>query len=319
MLFRKHPLEEQAIAVADQLRGKLTRMGFRHRQRGRDYDELYQVEFSKVEASPQFVRLRIDVDVLPEGVTTAKLKDAGTLTDLGHALGYAVTFEDRDKKAGCWFIVHLGEQNGIPRHVRFVDFIDSYPTRAAPMTIPIGAGLCGPLWRDLREMPHLLIAGATGKGKSVMVHTILGTLMHIPPERLKVVLADLKGGMTLGKYKRIPHLSREHYVRRADELPMVLLALQAEMQRRAECMENVAEDIDEWNATRVRKWPYILLVIEELANAMLSKERIKLGKDGKGPAETVANATERLLQISRPAPAPPASTSLRPPRAPAAT
>lgn len=294
-MFRKvHPLEQQATEIAETVRAKLTRMGLRHRAKGRDYDELYQVEFSQIEASPGFVRLRIDVDMLPEGVTTAKLKDDVTLTDLGHTLGYAVTFEDRDKKQGCWYVVHLGERDGIPRLVRFGDFINSYPERPAPMTIPIGAGLQGPMWRDLREMPHLMVAGATGKGKSVMVHGILATLLSLPPSRLRVVLADLKGGMTLGKYKRIPHLSKEHYVRRADELPAVLLALQTEMQRRAEAMENTAEDIDEWNRTRAQKWPYILLVIEELANAMLSKERIKLPNPG-ARTETVAAATERLL------------------------
>jgi hypothetical protein len=291
-MFRKHPLEQQAVEIAEQVRGKLTRMGFRHRTKYRDYDELYQVEFSQVEASPQFVKLRVDVDQLPEGVTTAKLKDETTLNDLGHTLGYLVTFEDREKKAGCWFVVHLTENNGIPRYVPFKEFVASYPAHPAPMTIPIGQGLGGPVWRDLRTMPHLLVAGATGKGKSVMVHAMLATLLHLPPGRLRVMLADLKGGMTLGKYKRIPHLSREHYVNRAVDLPLVLLALQTEMQRRAEAMENVAEDIDEWNRTRAQKWPYILLVIEELANAMLSKERIKLPNN---PKEKVADATERLL------------------------
>ena len=291
-MFRKHPLEEQAIEIAEQMRAKLTRLGMRHRTKGRDYDELYQVEWKKVEASPHFVRLRINIDLLPDGITTAKLRHEDILTDLGHTIGYPVTFEDREKKAGCWFVVHLTESNGIPRRVAFSDFVASYPAHAAPMTIPIGIGLTGPVWRDLREMPHLLVAGATGKGKSVMVHGILATLLHLPPARLRVVLADLKGGMTLGKYKRIPHLAREHYVNKAPDLPLVLLAVQAEMQRRAEAMENVAEDIDEWNRTRPQKWPYLLVVIEELANAMLSKERVKLPNN---PKERVADATERLL------------------------
>jgi hypothetical protein len=160
------------------------------------------------------------------------------------------------------------------------------------MTIPVGMGLTGPVWRDLRGMPHLLVAGATGKGKSVLVHAVLSTLLHIPPTRLKVVLADLKGGMTLGKYKRIPHLARQHYVNRAEDLPLLLLAIQTEMQRRAEAMENVAEDIDEWNRTRVQKWPYILVVIEELANAMLAKKRVKLPGMG---SQTIGTATEELL------------------------
>jgi hypothetical protein len=293
MLLRKrHPLEEQAMEIAETVRGKLSRMGLAHRAKYRDYDELHEVTFSQIEASPQFVRLRIDVDLLPKMVTTARLKSDEVLGDLGHTLGHPVTFEDRDKKSGCWFVVHLGELDGIPNRVEFSQFLNSYPAGAVPMTIPIGAGLVGPVWRNLREMPHLLIAGATGKGKSVMVHAILSTLLHIPPKRLRLILADLKGGMTLGKYKKVPHLSREHYCNRAQDLPLVLMALQAEMQRRAEAMENIAEDIDEWNRVRAQKWPYILVVIEELANAMLSRRRIKLPD---GTRLTVGAATEELL------------------------
>jgi hypothetical protein len=291
-MFRKHPLEEQALDLAEQLRNKLTRMGFRDRVKGREFDEVFQVEWRQIEASPQFVRLRIDVDVLPQSAPTSKLKNEEVLNDLGHTLGYTVTFEDRDKKAGCWFVIHLSDHHGIPKHVRFKDFIGTYPANPAPMTIPVGMGLTGPVWRDLRGMPHLLVAGATGKGKSVLVHAVLSTLLHIPPTRLKVVLADLKGGMTLGKYKRIPHLARQHYVNRAEDLPLLLLAIQTEMQRRAEAMENVAEDIDEWNRTRVQKWPYILVVIEELANAMLAKKRVKLPGMG---SQTIGTATEELL------------------------
>ena len=291
MFRRRHPLERQAEDIALQLQAKLTRMGFTHRVRYHDYDELHEVEFSEVEASPDAIRLRLDVDYLPQGVTTARLRDSVVLEDLTHALGHTVTFEARERNKGCWFVVHLGERDGIPRLVRFRDFVESYPERPSPMTIPIGYGQTGPIWRDLRQLPHLLIAGATGKGKSVMVHAILATLLHLPPHRLRVVLCDLKGGMTLGKYKRIPHLDRSHYVRRAMELPPVLAAVQAEMQRRAEAMEHVAEDIDEWNATRKQQWPYILVIIEELANAMLSKERITLH----GKAEPVSRATERLL------------------------
>jgi hypothetical protein len=270
---------------------KLTRMGLKHRAKFRDYDELYQVEFSQIEVSPDTVRLRIDVDSLPEGVTTTRIRDDAVLTDLSHALGHPVSYDGRVPSQGCWLIIHLGEKDRIPTYVPFGQFIQSYPDNPKPLTIPIGHGLMGPMWRDLRELPHLLVAGATGKGKSVMIHSIIATLLHLPPNRLKLVLCDLKGGMTLGKYKKVPHHHRALYVRRAEELPRVLLALQEEMQSRVETMENIAEDIDEWNKLRPQKWPYILLVIEELANAMLSKERVKLGKH----TETVAAATDRLL------------------------
>jgi hypothetical protein len=296
-LFRKpHPLEGQAAEIADRLQRKLTRMGMEHTRtvRGADYDERSIVRFRGIEASPEWVKLRVDVDSLPKGVTTARLKDPDVLTDLGHTLGHMVTFEDRDKKQGCWFVVHLQETSGLPTLVRFSDFVKSYPGRAAALTIPVGVGYEGPRWVDLRSLPHLLIAGATGKGKSVWLHAIISSLLNISPGQLKFIFVDLKGGMELGRYKRVPHTSRPHYVRTAKDLPLLLLMLQAEMERRAQAMEDIADDIDTYNKSRpdVQRWPYIVLVIEELANAMLSKERIKLPES---KTETVAVATERLL------------------------
>lgn len=295
-LFRQtHPLEDQANEIADRLQRKLTRMGMEHRRavRGADYEEQAIVRFRAVEASPECVRLRIDVDALPRGVTTARLKDDDVLTDLGHTLGHLITFEDKNKREGVWFCVWLKESNGLPSRVEFSDFCKTYPARTPALTIPIGVGIDGPRWVDLRSLPHLLIAGATGKGKSIFLHSIIASLLNLPPARLHFVFVDLKGGMELGRYKRVPHTSRAHYVRTAKELPLLLTALQAEMERRAAAMEDLADDIDAFNRPRppAQRWPYIVVVIEELANAMLSKERVKL--DGK--SETVAVSTERLL------------------------
>jgi DNA segregation ATPase FtsK/SpoIIIE-like protein len=249
MIFgQKHPLEKRAETIADNIRGKLTRMGMCHRVKYREFDELFQVEFSQVEASPSLVRLRINVDTLPKLVTTARLKSDEVLNDLGHTLGHLVTFEDHDKKQGCWFIVHLDERGGIPSYVPFRQMIRSYPDNPSPLMVPLGYGRHGPMWQDLRDMPHLLVAGATKKGKSVLIHALLGSILCMPPDRLKLFFADLKGGMTLGKYKRIPHMSNKHYVKSADGLPPLLLLLQEEMERRANAMEHVAEDIDEWKS-----------------------------------------------------------------------
>jgi hypothetical protein len=296
LVKKRHPLEDQAAEIADRLQRKLTRMGMEHTRtvRGADYDERSIVRFRGIEASPEWVKLRVDVDSLPKGVTTARLKDPDVLTDLGHTLGHMVTFEDRDKKAGCWFVVHLQETNGLPTLVRFSDFVKSYPGRAAALTIPIGVGYEGPRWVDLRKMPHVLVAGATGKGKSIWLHAAIASLMTVPREKLQFVMVDLKGGIELGRYKKIPHVGRHSYFRTATELPAALLAIQMEMQRRADAMEDVADDIDAYNRTRPesQRWPYIVLVIEELANSMLSKERVKLPGC---KSETVAVATERLL------------------------
>jgi DNA segregation ATPase FtsK/SpoIIIE-like protein len=298
LIRRQHPLEIQANEMANHLQAKLSRMGMEHRRSvaGADYEERQVVSFRSIEASPEFVKIRLDVDSLPRGVTTAKIRDPDVLDDLGYALGYRVSFEARDRQQGCWFVIHLRDNDGLPRLVPFAQMLQSFPARPAPLMIPLGVAADGVRWANLREFPHLLMAGATGKGKSNEVHAMLLSLLRLPPDDLQLVLVDLKGGITLGQYKNVPHTSRTVYIRKADKLPQMLLGLQTEMERRTDLMERYGvEDIEEYNKlvrARERK-RYIVVVIEEIANAMLVKTSIKMPDNER--SETIAVATERLL------------------------
>src|SRR5438094_284135 len=70
----------------------------------------------------------------------------------------------------------------------------------------VGASRFGPLWADLAALPHLLVGGLTGGGKSAFLRQLLvGLLLRMPSERLRLVLLDLKG-MEFGMFDRLPHM-----------------------------------------------------------------------------------------------------------------
>jgi DNA segregation ATPase FtsK/SpoIIIE, S-DNA-T family len=75
--------------------------------------------------------------------------------------------------------------------------------------LPVGIGESreGPLWVDLAALPHLLVGGHTGSGKSVFLRQLLtGLLLLLGPDRLRLALVDLKGGTELNLFERLPHL-----------------------------------------------------------------------------------------------------------------
>ncbi|MEA3351019.1 MAG: FtsK/SpoIIIE domain-containing protein, partial [Chloroflexota bacterium] len=132
---------------------------------------------------------------------------------------------------------------------------------------------------DIADMPHALIAGQTGGGKSNLLHVILCTLVQrATPKQLKLVLIDLKGGVELGVYRDIPHLYKFDrdddldaglYGRR--EIVTVLAAVQREVNRRLQMFARERiRNIDRWNNKyRANRLSKIVIVIDEIANAML--------------------------------------------------
>jgi DNA segregation ATPase FtsK/SpoIIIE-like protein len=126
---------------------------------------------------------------------------------------------------------------------------------------------------------------------------ITSLISRLPPEDLQIFFADLKGGVEFQVYADLPHIpSRDGHrlVTKAADLPAMLLAIQMEMERRTELMRGKARDLDGYNAHTAahKQLPYIVVVIDEIASAMLAKERVKLAG---GASETVRAATERLL------------------------
>ncbi len=148
-----------------------------------------------------------------------------------------------------------------------------------PLLISLGRGISGAAhFANLAKSPHLLIAGATGSGKSVMIHTLITSLLYRnPPEILRFLMIDPKR-VELTGYNQIPHLLTP-VVTDAKKAIMVLKWAIKEMERRYQIFEkkqvrDIATYHKEFGAKAEEdKIPYIVIIIDELADIMSSFPR----------------------------------------------
>lgn len=143
-----------------------------------------------------------------------------------------------------------------------------------PLRVSLGQDVSGtPVAASLARMPHLLVAGATGSGKSVCVNAIICSLLfQCTPDELRFVMVDPKR-VELTGYNGIPHLVSD-VVTDIDKVVSVLQWATIEMDRRYKEYERVgARNIESYNAQRRadgrRIMPYIVIVIDELADIMM--------------------------------------------------
>ena len=141
----------------------------------------------------------------------------------------------------------------------------------AALPIALGKGSDGDeVVFDLTKMPHLLIAGATGSGKSVCINAIISCLiMERTPEQLQMVLVDPKR-VELTPYNQIPHLI-EPVIVETDQVVNTLKGIIREMMDRYRQMEETgARNIESYNQKSSSKFPYIVVAIDELADLMMT-------------------------------------------------
>jgi S-DNA-T family DNA segregation ATPase FtsK/SpoIIIE len=179
-----------------------------------------------------------------------------------------------------------------PNIVTLGDVFGELPAAASPVAVWLGKDISGSaVWTDLARMPHLLIAGTTGSGKSGCINTILtSVLLRATPDDVRLILIDPKR-IELSLYESIPHLLTP-VVSSPKEAAIVLTNVIAEMERRYELLSTVrARNLPEANrAFRSRgeeTLPYLLVVIDELADLMMISP------------QQVEDAVIRLAQKSR--------------------
>jgi DNA segregation ATPase FtsK/SpoIIIE, S-DNA-T family len=161
-----------------------------------------------------------------------------------------------------------------PNLVTLGDIFGPMPQSASPISAWLGKDISGAsVWVDLARMPHMLIAGTTGSGKSGCINTIITSiLLRATPDEARLILVDPKR-IELNHYESIPHLLTP-VVSSPKEAAAVLLNVVTEMERRYERLSQVrARNLPEANrAFRKRgeeELPFLLVVIDELADLMM--------------------------------------------------
>ena len=165
---------------------------------------------------------------------------------------------------------------------------DKFKSRDIKLPIALGKSISGiPIIGDLTSMPHLLIAGTTGSGKSVCINTIITSLLYkLSPELCKLILIDPKM-LELSSYEGIPHLLTP-VITDAKKATSALGWTVREMNNRYKLMSKVGvRNIDGYNEKHKLKMPYIVVVVDEMSDLMLVA-----GKE-------IENYIQKLSQMAR--------------------
>ncbi len=165
---------------------------------------------------------------------------------------------------------------------------ERFKSRDLKLPIALGKNISGvPVIGDLTSMPHLLIAGTTGSGKSVCVNTIITSLLYkLSPELCKLILIDPKM-LELSAYEGIPHLLSP-VITDAKKATSALGWTVKEMNNRYKLMSKVGvRNIDGYNEKHKLKMPYIVVVVDEMSDLMLVA-----GKE-------IENYIQKLSQMAR--------------------
>jgi S-DNA-T family DNA segregation ATPase FtsK/SpoIIIE len=216
------------------------------------------------------------------------------VTELANDLAYALASTDIRILAPIPGKQAVGVEvpNTRRRMVRLGDIYAGRPEKTSPLVAWLGKGIDGnAVWTDLAKMPHVLVAGTTGSGKSGCVNAILSSiLMQASPNEVRLVLVDPKQ-VELNHYENVPHLLTP-VVTSPRLAANVLSNLIGEMESRYGIMSAArCRNLEELNRSRRKAGeaplPHILCVIDELADLMMV-----------APAE-VEDSIIRLAQKSR--------------------
>jgi len=167
-----------------------------------------------------------------------------------------------------------------------------FKSAASPLTLAVGKDIVGnPFITDLKKLPHLLIAGTTGSGKSVGVNAMLVSLLYRnSPDQLKLLMIDPKM-LEFSIYNDIPHLLTP-VITQPKQAILALSNMVLEMEKRYKLMSNTkTKNIENYNEKAKKEgreeFPYIVIIIDELADLMMTS-----GKD-------VEFYIARLAQMAR--------------------
>jgi DNA segregation ATPase FtsK/SpoIIIE-like protein len=199
-------------------------------------------------------------------------------TELAATIGKKMRY-DLDLE-GLRYTVEVGSTLSIPNFVGFGDLDDRHPMpkNLPPLAFWVGLAANGsPIYRNLADAPHIIIAGSSGGGKSNMENTIACTLIrNNTPDRLRMVFFDLKGGVEFSHFEGIPHLwpmtdKKEWHTTGiveypTDVIPALKVLFDECMTRLGKLKKAKVKNINEYNRGKKNRIPYIVVFFDEWAS-----------------------------------------------------
>jgi hypothetical protein len=277
-VYRRH------IGITARVRRAMVEMGLVYRK---DYRTVVGPRLrGRVQREGRNLVLRWE---LPTGVTLRRVREH---------------LEELEQRCGVGLWCRL-EGNRLHMEVRRhplpdrVDFDDFYAAArpGGELSVGLGRSRVGWLWVDLALLPHLLIGGIAGSGKSVFLRQVLTWLtLQRQPSQLHLLLLDFKGGIELARFGELPHALRP-VVSEVLEAPEALTEVKGEMDRRLAAMRSArVNDIDAWHDAGLPPWPRLVVVVDELAQLTIG---VLGGKENDAARAAQKASTGLLCELGR--------------------
>lgn len=277
---------KRAATLSRVITHELGRLGFKResKKKGKSVVEWK----SPLLLTPEELWLRLDQARLPEGKTTDDLRAPGVIKSLCDRTHVDVRIDNLPNREIAVVCRLVGDTFPAIFPINKFELPNNAPSLAFPLGVDAKGNHC---WADLARLPHLLVVGPTGKGKSTLIHAMLTTwISRNTPEDLELWLADHKGGVELERYRALlPNKQQAGIVRRFSYKPVDTIALLEaglkELERRLDVLREAgAVDVDDYARTTGRPMRRIVILIDEIFFLMLNKEKIdpNVGKAGKG-------------------------------------
>lgn len=278
-LFRLH--REQARILETRIIDVLTNLGFCfHITKDERKYIKRRVKISKAEVNPYAYIYHIRE--VPFGVKKTDMAQQWVADELASTINKKIRY-DLDIN-GLRYTVEVGSTLSVPNFVTFKDF-DAMPKNRPPLSFFIGQTTNGqPVYRDLADAPHMIVAGQTGGGKSNLLNGIIcGLISRQPATTVQLILFDLKGGVEFRPFYDIPHLwvhaDHDGVIEYPEAILPALEAVKKECDRRLGMLKKAkVKNIGELNRGKHPKnrIPYIVGIFDEYTTARkLAGEKVE--------------------------------------------
>lgn len=206
--------------------------------------------------------LKVDTERLPHGVYVENLVSERVLHQLTAVTHHSV---DVLNTTGVVYVIHLGQtgqrQSTLPRRVGLMEVLPQHP---GGLTIPVGQGPNGPVWRELDT--HLLVGGETGAGKTTWLKSTLTALATVhKPETLQLLIVDPKGVDFL-RLAPLSNLLQPIAVEPQEAEAAVGWLVDQVSDRRQRFLSAPADSLEKYNAQAQEPLPYLVAVVDEITN-----------------------------------------------------